>query len=128
VFHLGTHTLAKVVRLRDLVYADCDGFYAGGAIINEVAPPNNLLPGYCHLVVKGAWVDHGTDADSAHFVSLFQLSFIRRYHVQTTVRSGSLANTTIKMLIRASKRVRTWGIIHRHLLICVEQCGPRQTF
>jgi hypothetical protein len=75
VFHLGTHTLAKVVRLGDLVYADRDGFYAGGAIIDEVFPPNNPLPGYRHLVVKGAWIDRGTDADGAHFCVLVPTLF-----------------------------------------------------
>jgi hypothetical protein len=107
VFHLGTHTLAKVVRLGDLVYADCNGFYAGGAIINEAAPPNNPLPGYCHLVVKGAWVDCSTDADGAHFCVLVPTHFYSPVHVQTTARSGSLVSTTILMLIHASKRVRT---------------------
>jgi hypothetical protein len=63
VLHLGMHTLAKVVQLGDLVCADCNGFYAGGAIVDKVSPPTNPLPGYQHLVVKGAWVDRGTDAD-----------------------------------------------------------------
>jgi hypothetical protein len=75
VFHLGTHTLAKVVRLGDLVYADRDGFYVGGAIIDEVSPPNNLLQGYHHLVVKGAWVDRATDSDGAHFYVLLPEHF-----------------------------------------------------
>jgi hypothetical protein len=40
------HTLAKAVQLGDLVYAEHDGFYAGGAIVDEVSPPTNPLPGY----------------------------------------------------------------------------------
>jgi hypothetical protein len=90
VFHLGMRTLAKVVRLRDLVYADCDGFYAGGAIIDKVSPSNNPLLGYCHLVVKGAWIDHGTDTDGAHFCVLVPAHFYSpvpraNYHAQWVI-------------------------------------------
>jgi hypothetical protein len=128
VFHLGTHTLAKVVRLGDLVYADRNGFYAGSAIIDEAAPPNNPLPGYCHLVVKGAWVDCSTDTDGAHFCVLVPTHFYSpvpraNYRVQWVVSEYNHFDVDPRFQESAYS-----SIIHNHLLICVEQRGPRQTF
>jgi hypothetical protein len=128
VFHLGAHTLAKVVRLGDLVYADRNGFYAGGAIIDEVAPPNNPLPGYRHLVAKGAWVNCGTDADGAHFCVCVPTHFYAlvpraNYRAQWVI--SEYDHHDVNPWFQESAYL---SIIHSHLLICVEQRGPRQTF
>jgi hypothetical protein len=128
VFHLGTHTLVKVVRLGDLVYADRNGFYAGGAIIDKVSPPNNPLPGYRHLVVKGTWIDCGTDADGAHFCVLVLTHFylpvpLANYRAQWVI--GEYDHCDVDPRFQDSAYS---SIIHDHLLIHVEQRGPRQTF
>jgi hypothetical protein len=128
VFHLGTQTLAKVVQLGDLVYTDRDGFYAGGAIIDEVSPPNNPLPGYRHLVVKGSWVDRGTDADGAHFCVLVPTHFYlpvprANYRAQWVISEYDHCDVDPRFQESAYL-----SIIHSHLLIRVEQRGPRQTF
>jgi hypothetical protein len=73
ILHVGPDMLDKCLRLEDLVYVDCNNYYAGGMIVGEIHTKGRSIGDYRCLPVKGAWKQRLSGSLEAFFYLLVTL-------------------------------------------------------
>jgi hypothetical protein len=67
VLHVGPDTLSKHPCFEDLIYVDCNDYYASGAIVGQIHAEGNAMADYRQLLIKGVWKHWSTGTCEVFF-------------------------------------------------------------